>query len=359
MNTINEYNNNLINNHIDIELINYFKDVHSKFYNKVDISFMSYFLEICNKENKFCIDHIKLQEYKVITTIKSSTILQSLNGFNLEENIDYQVHNVMQQSDTSRGVKYAKEYKLTPYAFKLCLIRAKNSKVYANYYLLLEIVFKNYNEYRIQYIQNINKNISKENKELHRKVDELLGYAKETKEQLDETNDKLDEVNDKYDNLNDKVDDIKEAFEDTAKRSVPDPAKEKNKSEFILLQSKILLNEITFMRGIQSYNEIKLNNKYTDNYNIIKREYNANPIQLFRMFKDTVKEELKKEKKLITDNKTLKNKMQLKKQSEKIQFNGNKLILINEYTLNNLLDKIKDVSEIKFKEYNESTEEIP
>ena len=138
--------------------------------------------------------------------------------------------------------------------------------------------------------------------------------------------------------------------------------KEKNKSEFILLQSKILLNEITFMRGIQSYNEIKLNNKYTDNYNIIKREYNANPIQLFRMFKETVKEELKKEKKLITDNKKLKNKIQLKKQSEKIQFNGNKLILINDYTLNNLLDNIKEVSEIKFKEYkeyNESTEEIP
>ena len=230
MNTINDYNNNLINNHIDIKLINYFKDVHSKFYNKVDISFMEYFLEICNKENEFCIDHIKLQEYKVINNIKSCNIKDCLNKCNLKENIDFMLLNVQQQ-DLQHGGSNKKEYKLTPYAFKLCLIRAKNSKVYANYYLMLEIVFKNYNEYRIQYIQNINKNISKENKELHnkvddqsRKIDELLGYAKETKEQLDETNDKLDEVNDKYDNLNDKVDDIKEAFEDTAKRSVPDPA---------------------------------------------------------------------------------------------------------------------------------------
>ena len=95
MNTINDYNDNLINNHIDIELIKYFKDVHSKFYNKVDISFMEYFLEICNKENEFCIDHIKLQEYNVINTIKSSTILQSLNSYNLEENKDHIVNDVL------------------------------------------------------------------------------------------------------------------------------------------------------------------------------------------------------------------------------------------------------------------------
>ena len=207
MNTIGDYNDNLINNHIDIELINYFKDVHSKFYNKVDISFMGYFLEICNKENEFCINHIKLQEYGVINNIENTNnILKTLNNNNLEENVDYLLRNVSQQ--LLSGTKYSKEYKLTPYAFKLCLIRAKNSKIYVNYYLLLEIIFKNYNEYRIQYQKNIIKNISKENKSLHVKIDEqsknikeqtnniekLMKYAKDTNDIVHELNIKIDEL---------------------------------------------------------------------------------------------------------------------------------------------------------------------
>ena len=212
MDNINDYNNNLINNHIDIELINYFKEIHSKFYNKVDISFMDYFLEICNKENEFCIDHIKLQEYNVINNINTSKDIKvCLNQFNLEENIDYLVGNIPQsrlenKHGGSNGNK--KEYKLTPYAFKICLIRAKNSKVYVNYYLLLEIIFKNYNEYRIQYQKNIIKNISKENKTLHEKIDEqsknikdqstniekLMKYAKDTNEIVHELNIKIDEL---------------------------------------------------------------------------------------------------------------------------------------------------------------------
>jgi hypothetical protein len=71
------------------------------------------------------------------------------------------------------------EYKLTPYAFKLCLIRSKNSKIYAKYYLLLEQVFKNYQEYQIMYQNNIINGITTENKSLHKKIDnKIAGIAK-------------------------------------------------------------------------------------------------------------------------------------------------------------------------------------
>ena len=112
------------------------------------------------------------------------------------------------------------------------------------------------------------------------------------------------------------------------------------------------------MRGIQSYNDVKLNKKYSANYNIIKREYNANPVQLFRTLKDTVKEQYKLEKSIIQANKKLKNKRELYKQLEKIKFNGTKIIL-NDFTLNDLLDKIKEVSAMKYKEYTDVTEETP
>jgi hypothetical protein len=70
-------------------------------------------------------------------------------------NIDYLLFNVEHQLETSRGVNHIKQYKLTPYAFKLCLIRAKNSKDYANYYLLLEECFYYYKSYQTLYQEKL------------------------------------------------------------------------------------------------------------------------------------------------------------------------------------------------------------
>jgi len=78
-----------------------------------------------------------------------------------------------------------------------------------------------------------------------------------------------------------------------------------------------LNNHFKFIRGIQKLNENKINNKYVD-YHIIKREYNANPIQLFKMFKETMKENYKIEKLRISEDKKAKNKVQKKKEVEKI-----------------------------------------
>jgi hypothetical protein len=318
-----------------------------------------------------------LQEYGVLTNIDTSQkIKRSLETLMLIENEDYQVANVGHQSETSRGIKHAKEYKLTPYAFKLCLIRSKNSKEYAKYYLLLEQVFKNYQEYQIMYqkvllsgkdekMDEMKQTIDKQSEKIDEqseKIDELLGYAKETKVQNEELkvqneemHDTMEEMKDNIDNLNDTMDDIKDSFKDTANRSVPSPRKENEQHEFILLQHKELLNNFKFIRGIQKLNETKINNKYSE-YNIIKREYNANPIQLYKMFKDTLKDNYKLEKQKIINNKKLKNKTQLKKEVEKIKFNGNNFELQYNYTLNNLMDELTKISNEKFKDYNEFEE---
>lgn len=42
MDYIKVYNEYLINNHIDIGLVDYFKNIHYKYYKKVDISFIDY-----------------------------------------------------------------------------------------------------------------------------------------------------------------------------------------------------------------------------------------------------------------------------------------------------------------------------
>ncbi len=126
-NNINEFNVDLSNKQLRIKLNEYFKEIHAKFYPNIDISFMDYFLDLTKNEGEFIVEHQKLQEYGVLTTEnKTNNIKKVLDRLFLTENEDYQVLQVEHQSDTSRGIKYSKEYKLTPYAFKLCLIRSKN-----------------------------------------------------------------------------------------------------------------------------------------------------------------------------------------------------------------------------------------
>jgi hypothetical protein len=135
--TIEEYNKDLIMGLKQIDLIDYFKYIHHNYYEDINISFMGYFLEICKYNNKFIVNQEKLKEYKVINNIDtSSKIERCLNQYNLIENKDYLLLNVEQQ-DIGHGGSNKKEYTLTPKAFKICLIKAKNSDIYANYYLLL------------------------------------------------------------------------------------------------------------------------------------------------------------------------------------------------------------------------------
>jgi uncharacterized protein YoxC len=209
------------------------------------------------------------------------------------------------------------------------------------------------------YQSKIINGISKENKSLHDKIDkqsneikELLNYAKDTKEQNNELLDNIEDLNNTVDELNDNVSDIKEAFKETANRSVPNPIDNNERHEFILLQHKELIHRFKFIRGIQKYNDSKIQKKYIE-YNIIKREYNANPIQLFKLFKDTIKEYYNLEKAKITANKQLKNKTKLKKEIEKIKFIGNDIELQYNYTLNDLLNKITEINNKRFNEYNE------
>jgi len=355
--TIQEFNIYLSEKLRNMKLNEYIKEIQNKFYPELDISFMDYFLELCNHENEFIVDHIKLQEYGVLTNItKSNNIKKSLERLFLIENEDYLVLQVEQQSETSRGKKYANEYKLTPYTFKLCLIRSQNSKEYAKYYLLLEQAVKNYQEYQIMYQQILLSGKDKKLDEMKATIDELLNYAKETKNQNEDLKDSMEDIKEQNDDLKDTMDDIKDAFKDTADRSVPKPNEEHDRHEFILLQHKELTNRFKFIRGIQKYNESKIASKYSE-YNIIKRDFNANPIQLFKQFKESIKENYKLEKAKITANKKLKNKNQLKKEVEKIKFIGNDLELQFGYTLDNLLDKLSEVCNERFNEYNNSCDE--
>jgi hypothetical protein len=212
----------------------FFKEIHSKYYNSIDISFMEYFLSLIEKQNEFCIEHIKLQEYKDVNNISTSgVILRCLNSNNLTEGRDFNLSNVGQVREPTngqnRGNVIVKQYKLTPYTFKLCLIRAKNSKDYAKYYLLLEECFYYYKSYQTLYQEKLitikDDKIDKQSEEIR----ELLKHSKYTINKLDNISDEnkelitnIDNLNANIGSLNDKdeelIDDFKESLEDVNPR---------------------------------------------------------------------------------------------------------------------------------------------
>jgi len=134
-NKIAEFNKYLSNTKTNLKLNEYFKLFYSEFYNKLDISFIDYFLELYNHDNEFIVDHYKLKEYNLLYNFNQ--LNEYFIHLNLMENIDYQI----------KIINGCKQFKLTPYAFKICLMNSNNSQKYIHYYLLLEQIYKYYHEY--------------------------------------------------------------------------------------------------------------------------------------------------------------------------------------------------------------------
>ena len=84
-------------NNYKIQLIEYVKYAQIKFNKDIDISFMDYFLEICSATDEFLIHYDKLKEYGVINNINTTGLIKRcLEQFDLIENEDYRVYNVVQ-----------------------------------------------------------------------------------------------------------------------------------------------------------------------------------------------------------------------------------------------------------------------
>ena len=205
-----EYNTYLVNNDIDINIINYVKEVNNFIYN-IDISFIDEFLDLVEKD-EICIPHKYLIKYGIVTTTRSNNVLQMLDQFDAIKDKDYQLLNV-QQPVKQGGVSIKKEYTLHPRLFKLCLMRSKNTLKYSKYYLLLEECIKHYNGYKDKMKQTeINRLINKlditnnkldksheDNEKLHDKLDEAIDELKASNENLVSLQDEFDIIHEKLD----------------------------------------------------------------------------------------------------------------------------------------------------------------
>ena len=245
-----EYNNYLVNNDIDINIINYVKKVNNLIYN-IDISFIDDFLDLV-EEDKICIPHEYLIKYGIVTTTRSNNVLQMLDQFDAIKDKDYRLLNV-QQPVKQGGISIKKEYTLHPRLFKLCLMRSKNTLKYSKYYLLLEECIKYYNDYKDKMKQTeINRLMNKmdilhiDNKETHNKLDKahednkiIIEQLKESNEQLKESNEQLKESNEQLKESNENLVSLQDEFDvvhDKLDDRVPNAKQKKISERFVILK---------------------------------------------------------------------------------------------------------------------------
>ena len=152
---------------------------------------MEYFLELCtHAPEEFVVNHTKLRKYGVINGDKSYNVKDCLERFDLENGVDYQVLNV-QHPVAQGGFSTKKVYILTQSAFKLCLMRAKNTKVFAKYYILLEKVFAYYTAYEREYTAKI---ISMKDSNIDRLEQKIDKQSEDFKQHSDTQNQKIDQL---------------------------------------------------------------------------------------------------------------------------------------------------------------------
>jgi len=147
---IQNFNQKLIEENIDINIIDYVKLLNDQFYN-IDISFINDFISLVGK-NECCIHHDMLEKYGVLTLTGGTTNVKRIIDQNVLKVGDCPLYNVVDRDKNDQAHKI--NYFLHPRLFKFILIRSKNNTVYAEYYIFLEEAIKHYSDFQIMKLED-------------------------------------------------------------------------------------------------------------------------------------------------------------------------------------------------------------
>ena len=310
--SIEEYNQKLVNDRINIAIVDYVKAVNDMKY-KIDISFIDELLELVNKD-ECCIHHNLLTKYGIVKLKNGSTnVKRLLDQYEFIEDDDYLVLNVEDQLPS--GSKYKNEYYFHPRAFKMCLMRSLNTKIYARYYILLEECIKHYNDYQILLRDTYNiklKDKIKENKiiiyqqsneikELNNTVKQVLNELQQSNQKLDESKIQLTTMSEQLEDIQDELSEVKDELRDTTIKldisledRVPKTKSIQIREYFILLQTTNNREKYKYyvLRGQKRYVDRKIESM-NSSYQVIKSyECIPNASNLFNRIKEQMKDKL-------------------------------------------------------------------
>jgi uncharacterized coiled-coil protein SlyX len=299
-----QFNSNLVDRFIKYNFRDYFLSAHKDCFRQVDISFMEEFLTIATKKEQFVISHEMLKKYGVINNTHTATnIKRCLDQFGFEDGIDYVSLNV--ERNSSEGGRPKTTYMLSQDTFKICLIRAKNSKKYAKYYLTLEKTIAFYYQYLDGYNAKLLTmkddkidHLIKENKEQSNKIDELLKQSRsilsqniELLDEVHETKETSEHLEIKVEQLTDKVEDVREVLQNTLEDRNQRPESPKLRHQFVLLKFKNENNLYKVIRGQAKRVTSQVRRLSNTCDTIMFCQYDPNPIDMFNRFREVVRKD--------------------------------------------------------------------
>ena len=137
--TIQQFNEFLVKENIDLTIVEYVIELNEKFYD-IDISFINEFMELIHKD-KFIIHHNMLNKYGILKVDDNiGHVTRLFEQYDFKEDVEY----IKVPSHSGRETTYF----LKPDIFKILLIRTKNTRKYANYYIMLEKAIYYYEKYQ-------------------------------------------------------------------------------------------------------------------------------------------------------------------------------------------------------------------
>ena len=155
-----EYNQYLVNSNTEIPMIDYVDKLNDMFYN-IDISFMVDFMDLVGKD-ECCIHYKMLIKYGILSKSSDAwNVKRIIEQYKLKSESDFG-HNVVADSSGDSSLPFHDhDYYLHPRAFKLILMRSKNTLKYSQYYIFLEECVKYFNNMQIMQMK---KKIEENNK---------------------------------------------------------------------------------------------------------------------------------------------------------------------------------------------------
>ena len=142
---IQKFNETLVEENIEYNIVQYTKFLNELFYH-YDITNIIDEIILLIGIDGFSIHHDMLEKYEVIS-LKSGSydVKRLLEQYDFTEHEDY-IRNIVEVDD-GRTQKYI--YYFTVDVFKTILMRCKNTRKFAYYFILCEKAIKYYNEYEI------------------------------------------------------------------------------------------------------------------------------------------------------------------------------------------------------------------
>ncbi len=198
------FNDDLVARGGQIDIRTYIKRINDDIFKQPIEMFVDDLIDLV-VQDECCIPHDKLVTYGVLTDAHTSNhVLRVITQYQLVPDVDFRP-----TSGTSQGGRRATVYMFHPDAFELCLMRSKNTRVYARYYSLIHKCVLFYNKYQIEVERYKSARLFERNGDLERMMVDMRTQFANSDRKFDRMEVKIDNLGQQNATLIDSVHAVK------------------------------------------------------------------------------------------------------------------------------------------------------